>query len=62
MMIWLLYILIFAVGIFCGLCLFAWLEKELIMKLLLLKTEILHSINQELKNVKISNKKKGGKK
>jgi len=61
MMTWLLFILIFATGIFVGLCLFAWLEKELILKLLLLKTEILHCLSEELKNVKISNKKKGGK-
>ena len=61
MMTWLLYIVIFAVGIFCGLCLFAWLEKELILKLLLLKTEVLQTIHNELKGYKISNKKKGGK-
>jgi hypothetical protein len=61
-MVWLLYIVCFVIGIFGGLVLFAWFEKELITKLLLLKAEILYCVKQELQNHNAKKNKKRGKK
>jgi len=59
-MIWIISIAFFVVGVFSGLVLFAWLEKELITKMLLLKAEVLHCIKEECKNLKLTttNKKR----
>jgi len=59
-MIWIFSIMFFLIGVFSGLVLFAWLEKELITKMLLLKAEVLHCIKEECKNLKLTttNKKR----
>jgi len=57
-MIWITSIAFFVVGVFSGLVLFAWLEKELITKMLLLKAEVLHCIRQECKHMKLTKNKK----
>jgi len=57
-MIWITSVASFVVGVFSGLVLFAWLEKELITKMLLLKAEVLHCIRQECKYMKLTKNKK----
>jgi hypothetical protein len=56
-MVWLLCVVCFIIGVFSGLVLFAWLEKELITKLLLLKAEIIHCLRQELQDMKLTSKR-----
>jgi hypothetical protein len=57
-MIWVILIAVFVVGVFSGLLLFAWLEKELITKMLLLKAEVVYALQQELKSFKPQNMRK----
>jgi hypothetical protein len=56
-MIWIVKIAIFVIGVFCGLLLFAWLEKELFTKLLLLKAEIIYCIKKECEGMKLTKSK-----
>jgi hypothetical protein len=46
-MIWLINIIVFIIGLFSGLLLFAWFEKELITKLFIFKADVLYTIKTE---------------